>query len=43
MFKTGNHKTPKKKIESMLFDISPSNILLDMSSQARGMKAKINK
>ena len=43
MFKNGNHKTPKKKTESMLFDISLSNILLDMSPQARRTKAKINK
>ena len=36
------HKS-KFKIDSMLFDIGFSSSILDMSSQARGAKSKINK
>ena len=41
-YKTGNHKYPRKKTVSVLFDIGLSNIL-DFSSQARESKAKLNK
>ena len=36
-------KFPEENIDNTLFDISRSNIFLDMSPQARETKAKINK
>ena len=41
--KTRNSKTSRKNIRRTVFDISPTNICLELSLQAKETKAKINK
>ena len=39
---TGNHQNPRGKAGNNLFDLSRGNFLLDMSLEAREIKAKMN-
>ena len=39
---TGNHQNPEKKAGNNFFDLSHSNFLLDTSTKARELKAKMN-
>ena len=41
--KSKYHKTPKRNIGRIFFDINHSNIFLDQSSKAKEIKAKISK
>lgn len=42
-FKSGNHKTPRRKHRQSIFYVNSSNIFLDISPKAKETKAKINK